>query len=265
MELKSGKTEQSSVQSVERAFALLSIVASGDAQGTRLNEVVEQSGLTKTTAHRLLKQLVASGMLLQGPHRIYQLGPGAFELGVAAARSFPLRDLASPLLEALAEETGDTVFLILRSGSDTLCVDRKMGSYPVKVLTVDVGHRQPMGVGAAGLAILSRMALVEEQSCLKDISRKLAERPIGTLSEPLVRRLVSEARTRGWAETSNFAVRGVTGVGVALMNAQGKPFGAISVGAISVRMTPERVPQVAGLIKAKAAQLEQMLARRVGE
>lgn len=244
---------------------VLGIVARGDTHGTRLSDVVEQSGLTKTTVHRLLKQLVASGMLLQGAQRIYQLGPGAFELGVAAARNFPLRDLAGPLLAKLAEETGDTALLIVRSGSDTLCVDLKMGSYPIKVLTVTVGHRQPMGIGAAGLAILSRLEHAEEEACLREIGRKLAERPVGTLTVELIRKLTAEARVRGWAETSNFAVRGITGVSVPLMSAQGKPFGAISVGAISIRMTPEHVRHVAKAIQKAALQLEQMLNRRADD
>lgn len=254
--------ESATVQSVQRAFDLLNIVARGSTRGTRLNEVVERSGLNKTTVHRLLKQLVGSGMLLQGPQRIYQLGPGAFELGIAASRSFPLRDLASPLLDKLAEETGDSVFLIVRSGSDTLCVDRKLGSYPVKVLTVDVGHRQPMGVGAAGLAILSCLSPDEARANMNEVAKKLSEHPVGSLSMDLILRLADEARTRGWAKTSNFAVQGVTGVGVALIDDQGRPFGAISVGAISLRMTPERAPQVAEMIKRTVAKLEQLVVYR---
>ena len=40
------------------------------------------------------------------------------------------------------------------SGADAVCIDRRLGSYPVKTLTVEVGTKRPLGIGAGSLAIL---------------------------------------------------------------------------------------------------------------
>jgi len=46
------------------------------------------------------------------------------------------------------------VFLIARSGYDSVCIDRREGAFPIKTFTLDVGTRRPLGAGAGGLALL---------------------------------------------------------------------------------------------------------------
>jgi len=60
------------------------------------------------------------------------------------------------LLRAFAEEVGDTVYLVVRSGMEAVCLERIEGPSPVRVLTLDSGSRRPLGLGAGGLAILPR-------------------------------------------------------------------------------------------------------------
>ncbi|WP_227163463.1 IclR family transcriptional regulator, partial [Lactiplantibacillus plantarum] len=59
-----------------------------------------------------------------------------------------------PVLRQISDVSGDSAFLICRAGGDSLCLHREVGNYPVQVLAVTIGHRQPLGVGAAGLALL---------------------------------------------------------------------------------------------------------------
>ena len=46
------------------------------------------------------------------------------------------------------------MFLTVRSGFDAVCVDRKQGSFPVQILTVEAGSRRPLGTAAGNLALL---------------------------------------------------------------------------------------------------------------
>jgi DNA-binding IclR family transcriptional regulator len=57
----------------------------------------------------------------------------------------------------VVSEIGDTGFLTRRTGLDTVCVARQIGTYPIQVLAWDVGERRPLGVTNAGIAILSGM------------------------------------------------------------------------------------------------------------
>jgi len=243
------------VKAVSRAMSLLRIVAM--ANGARLLDLVEQSGMPKPTVHRLLKQLIADGMLMQGPNRSYQLGIGAFELGLAASKRFPLRDLAAPHMEYLSQETGDSTFLVIRSGADSLCIERKLGSYPVKVFTVEPGHRQPMGVGAGGLAMLSFLPEAEQEQMIQLIEPRLARYP--GLTPRGLREAIAQTRQRGWAQAADVAVPGVTGIGVPLLDKRNQPFSAISVGAISIRMNDAKISHAVSLLTEQSKKLAQAL------
>src|SRR3546814_14240930 len=50
----------------------------------------------------------------------------------------------APAMRRISAHTGDSSFLICRVGSDSLCLHREIGSYPVQVLAVTIGHRQPL-------------------------------------------------------------------------------------------------------------------------
>src|SRR5665647_3143210 len=120
-------------QSIERATRVLRIIASHNSPGLRLVDISKQAKLERPTAHRILKCLIAEGLVRQSAEtRRYFLGHLIFELGLAASSSFNLREICHPSLVRLAEKTGDTVFLAIRSGADSVCIDRVEGSFPIK-------------------------------------------------------------------------------------------------------------------------------------
>lgn len=147
--------ETTEVQSLSRSISLLKVIAQGPSDGCRLHYLVEHSCLPKPTVHRLLKQMVAGGLLRRGPEQTYQLGQMAFELGIAASNLFPIREIARPVAERLANETGDVVFLGLQSGIDLLCIDQVRGPNAMNLPLVRTGYRQLMGIGSCGFAMLS--------------------------------------------------------------------------------------------------------------
>jgi DNA-binding IclR family transcriptional regulator len=240
-------------QSVDRALKLLKLVASRSREGTRLIDLIELSGLQKPTIHRLLKQLVTSGMLMQGTDKRYHLGQFSYELGLAAAMHFRIRETCEPFLERIANLTGDTAFLVVRSGADSFCVDRKMGAYPIKVFTVEVGHRQPLGVGGAGLALLSALPDDDVEEIIQANDRLLEQ--FGALTGAKLRELVESSRNRGYSLISDFAVTGVTGIGKAILDRSGYPLAAISVTTVSQRMDDMHRNMVSQILKSEVTAL----------
>jgi DNA-binding IclR family transcriptional regulator len=107
----------SGTQSIQRAARLLRELAARNRQGMRLIDIAQSSGLQRPTVHRMLKCLTAENLVSQDPQsRRYFLGPLVFELGITAGPRFNIRDLCSDALDRIAAETGDTVFLTIRSG-----------------------------------------------------------------------------------------------------------------------------------------------------
>src|SRR4051812_10367167 len=143
-------------QVVGRVAQLLRIVARSADAGASLPEIVKASGLTRPTVHRLLSALAAEGLLDQGAESgTWHLGPELYVMGAVAAGRYAIEDLARPGLRRLADETGESAFLSIRRGDETVCLVREEGSFPLRSFVLHEGLRLPLGVGSAGLAILA--------------------------------------------------------------------------------------------------------------
>jgi DNA-binding IclR family transcriptional regulator len=223
----------------------------------RLNDIVEIGELSKPTVYRLLKELVNCGLLMRSPDKRYFLGQFAYELGLSASAHFHLREMCQPYVSRIAQETGDTVFLVVRSGPDSFCLDRQTGNYPIKVFSVEVGHRQPLGIGAGGLALLSWLPQDEREAVIARNSVRLSM--YGGLDERRLRRLVEEARGAGHSRIADFAIPGVTGVGVPVLDRVGVPMLALSVTSVSARMAPSHQGEALHVLCQEAAKLQGLL------
>ena len=233
---------------LERAVQLLKLLAATGRNGMALTRLSSATGMANSTVHRLLGQLCAQGMVVQHEaNKRYALGPLVFELGLAASQSFDPRDRCAPFLRRLAEEVRDTVYLTARSGSDAVCVDRHEGPSPVRVLTLDVGSRRPLGMGAGGVAILAYVRDTERE----ELIQKLCKRRLGRREqfEEELRAAVQACRRNGYSFIRNRVNPGVSAVGVPLLDSLDQPIAAISVAAIDARMRPARITALAALLQ----------------
>jgi len=178
-------------------------------------------------------------------HR-YRLGPLVFQMGLASGEMF-FRDAAAPVLSGIAEETGDTVFLMMRCGYDSLCVDRREGAYPVKTFVVEVGTRRPLGMGAAALAMLAALSDDEVGNALAANESRLQAFPGMTVD--VVRQMVRRTRAQRYSSMNVIGVPGVRAVGYPVLLLDGSVAAAISIAAIEHRVSPEREKLFATLLK----------------
>lgn len=252
------RESRSGAQTVERAVLLLKEVAAADAAGVTLARLVRQTALNRTTVYRLVRCLVAERLLRQDTAaKRYLLGSLARELGSLARRHVDVRALLAPVLSRIAAESGDTVFLLLRSGYASVCADRRLGSYPVKTLVVDVGTRRPLGVGVAGIAMLGALPEHELRSV---VEHNAAEFRSFGLTAPSVLRAARAAKQLGHAQGPVNRVKGVFAVGVPVLGAHDAPIGAIAIAAIDERMRPARRAQLVTLARQGLAKCRELLA-----
>ncbi len=245
------------VRAIARAFHALRILALGGDHGMRITDVVTYSGMSRPTAHRILQTLIAEGVAEQDPAtRRYRLGPEISLLGMSRPAQFPVRAAAEPFLAALANDLGDTAFLAIRAGWDSVAIDRKTGSYPIKVLAIDVGVRRPLGVGVAGVMLLA--ALPPEESdhiCEMNAGRLPSEGP----SMETIRVRVSAARKDGYAYSEVGILRGTRAVAVPVLDADGQVTAALSVAAMADRLAGSALPGVIEAMRKTAAHITQRL------
>lgn len=244
-------------QSIRRAIAVLRILATGQERGVRLSDVVAGAALNRPTAHRILKVLAEEGAVEQDPEsRRYLVGREVSLLGLARGTRSPIRAAAEPYLSHLAEQIGDTVFLTVRSGADSIGVDRKMGPYPVQVRALEIGSRRPLGVGVAGVMLLACMPEAEAEDLVRANAQRLAQHQLAPAR--LLER-VKAARTKGYAYADVGIVKGTSAIAVPVFGPGREALAAISVAAIADRLPQSRAAAVAAQMRAQA----ELISRRV--
>ncbi|MFL9901349.1 helix-turn-helix domain-containing protein [Paraburkholderia fungorum] len=227
-------------QSINRAMNLLRLLAAHNESGVRLVDIARESGLRRSTCHRILQCLVSEGMAVERqPGNRYLLGPLAYELGLGAARRYRIDKISHPLLEELAELTEDAVFFSVRSGYYLSCVDHAIGNFPIKAYTRALGDRRPLGFGCAGVAILSLLPQDTIHEIATENRELLAAFGIYDLDGIIEKCL--QAKANGFALNSRPTL-GLKALAVPVTDAQGRPLGALSLCAISPRIEAERLP-----------------------
>src|SRR4051812_33611213 len=104
-------------QSIQRAVAMLRILAAARETGLGLTEIASHAELTRPTAHRILSILIAEGIVEQRPAtRRYAVGEQIPLLALSRRTRDPLLDIVSPHLRAAVGEIGDAGFLTRRAG-----------------------------------------------------------------------------------------------------------------------------------------------------
>ncbi|MEQ8698710.1 MAG: helix-turn-helix domain-containing protein [Bauldia litoralis] len=246
------------VNSLRRAAAIVQVIAASGDAGVRLIDITQATGLRRATVHRLCRTLQSLGWVRQPRDRQrYFLGGGLPLLVSLLPSRRLLAEAGSATLDRIAEETEDTAFLFLHDGLDALCVDRREGSYPVKPLLVDIGDRRPLGLGAAGLAILA--ALPDEDrgpvlDLLFDSREECRNRGRATIETDL-----ATTRRAGFSDAITGLVSGVAGIGVPILGRAGLPIGAISVAGVESRWPPRRRESFADVLHREAYKIAKNL------
>jgi DNA-binding IclR family transcriptional regulator len=136
----------SGVGVLDKAVAVLSALEGGSRS---LSELVAATGLSRPTAHRLAVALEAHGLARRDAGGRFALGLRLATLGRAAAEGVPLTAAARPALEALRDETGESVQLYVRAGDRRVCVASLESPHGLRT-TVPLGASLPLDKGSAG-------------------------------------------------------------------------------------------------------------------
>ena len=127
--------EKSGVQSVERIFQLIEHLAAHPTV-VSLQRLAEETGLAKSTVHRLLASLVRLGYVVQDEENgHYRLTLKMFELSSGIVDSMDIMGVAKAHLERLSQRTGEAVHLVIRDGRDIVYI-YKTESGPMRMLSL---------------------------------------------------------------------------------------------------------------------------------
>lgn len=113
-----------------------------------LVQVTARTGIPRSTAHRLLDQLVRMGWINRAEGS-YELGFRLFELGSVAAQNNRIRACAEPTLHELYRATGFLVHLGILDAGDVVYLD-KIGGHLARAVPTRVGGRRSASLSPMG-------------------------------------------------------------------------------------------------------------------
>ncbi len=239
-------------QSVQRTVLLLRTVAKYNKQGVNLSKIARDTELHTATVHRILSALVLEGFLTYDSiSKLYHLGIELYHIGMEA-HHFSICERYHSVIEKIAEKTEDTVFLLIRSGNDVLCLDRVEGEFPIRAMTIEIGARRPLGIGAGSLALIAFLPEEEFKMVLSDNQDRYPDHKGLTNSD--ITKLAKNSQKNGFVVSKGLFHEGVTSVGVPVRNRHGKIVAAITVAAIDKRMGLSRRKEIAELVSRISSQ-----------
>ena len=258
-DLRSSTHDLSGSQSVDRALRLLALVGRGAEHGAPLSDIVEESGLNKPTARRLLLALMRAGLVEQEAQtKRYYLGEEAYVLGTLASRRHGLLELSMESLRNLSEVTMDTSFISVRRENYSVCLHRQEGTYPVRTHALQTGYQHPLGIGAGSLAILAALKDDEVERVLA-ANEKVLDAQYSNYTLGQIREDVAKTREQGYSVNPGRIVASSWGIGAAILYPDGRVAGALSIAAIDSRLTEKRQPELAQYLKFEAGRIEAKL------
>lgn len=125
-------------------------------RGARWNaaELVDETGLPRTTVHELLTTLAHRGYLVREPSGHYMLGARTVRLGNAYAARFDLLGAATETARTVAHATGETCSVAIREGAEIFYLS-KVDGREVMPLISSVGKRVAANCTGLGKVLLS--------------------------------------------------------------------------------------------------------------
>ncbi|GAA1913601.1 IclR family transcriptional regulator [Nocardioides lentus] len=245
---------------VGRAGGLLRALAAHEPEGATTTAAASYAALPRPTAHRLLGDLAAEGLVERAADGRWLLGPELWLLGRSAASRYDAVGLARPVLARLSDATGESAFLSVRRGDETVCLVQHDGSFPIRSHVLHEGIRFPLGVASAGLVLLAHLSGPERASYLD--SADLVGRWGPAHARDAVERRVRATRRTGYAVNPGLVVEGSWGMAAAVFDEAGAPAWALSLTGVASRFGAARRREHGELLLREAHELTRLLTRR---
>lgn len=255
--------ERGGVQSVERAFGILHAIANQPG-GIGLAELAKAVGLHTSTAFHIVRTLVDVGAVRQGPgSRRYHLGRTVFTLAAAATNEVDLVAVATPILEALAQETGESCHLALPSGQDVMLAARVAGTGSFR-LVERTGSIRPAHCTSIGKVLLAALSPEHFEGYLA--GSRLQAWTAQTITDPdLLRREILRVRQAGVAYDDAEFDPEVRCLAAPVSDYTGRVIGALGLSGPIWRMKLPRLEDLALQVRRAAAELSAELGQHPRE
>jgi DNA-binding IclR family transcriptional regulator len=222
--------------------------------GLGITDLARLVRLEVAQAHRIVRELIASGWLAQDSvTSLYRVTGALLALAGAQLQKLELRNAAMPTLRRLTEATGETVVLAEFRAGQLYCVARELSDSPI-LTWAQIGERWQMGSAAA-------IAKAVEAAVVASGELQLFPRDYRPSPDRLA--VLEEVSVRGWSSDDALYRPGGSAVAACIFDLQFRPIGAIGVAWPGERIPSEGVAPLGQRVHEAASEISSRLGYRV--
>jgi IclR family transcriptional regulator, acetate operon repressor len=242
---------------LQRTLSILEYLAA-NAEGVPMATIADAIGIPRSAAHRLLADLAACGYVRQLREKgDYVLTTKLASLGLSYLSSSGIVDIAQPLLDQLAVESGELVRLSVVDGERLTWVARAQGAHRGLRYDPDMGMDAQLSCTASGHALL--LTLTDDEATQR-VARQGFGAPadFGPNAPTSVRALlkfIRAARSRGFSMIDEVFTPGMTAMAAPVLRDRKTAIGVISIAGPRARLTEKRMLELGPALLDAAAEL----------
>lgn len=249
-------TSQYAAPAVEAALSILETLGTVHEMG--VTELAKRLGLGKSSVYRLLATLSRRGYVEKNPQSDrYLLTHRLFAVGSRATDRLGLQDIAHPIMQRLASETGEAVNLGVLDGTRVVNLHRVESPHLLRV-HLEVGGGVPAHATALGKVLL---AFLGEAAAMRRLQGHRLERvtPRTIRDRTALRTALRRIREQGYALDDEECSLGLRCVAAPIVDHRGSVAAALSVSGPSQRLSPSTLQALAGRVQAAARDISMRL------
>lgn len=230
--------KNTSNQSVDKMFSIIETMAFRGSP-MRLNDIAEKSGVSTSTAMRILNALIANGYAFQDEETsLYSLSYKFMWIGNSIQENLSINQLLRPYLKEITRRTGISCALALNSGNSLVYVDEVVAQQHMVRVHHYLGKPFPLYNTACGKVFLSGFSDEEFSKYIRQESfHPTTPRTICTPDE--LRQNVNQVKALGYAFNDEEAIPGMRCLAFPLLNSEGFVFAGVSLSGTTYQITKE--------------------------
>lgn len=245
------KRKPTGTQTLVHGIRVLRAVSKG---ARSLTDVVQVTGLSRSTAHRLIQALRVEHFLREEANGNLRLGPALIELGFQARDEISIQEEARPFLIDLAQSAKDTVHLAVEDSGSALYLDKIHGTRGIEIRSWP-GCRMPLTYTGIGKALLLEAPERWRSQYLQDRNLEDRKPEHDYANEESFAAAMNKFAEQGFAYDLEENQPGIRCVAAPVLDGEGKVAAAISISAAAPFMPTRRMKSLGVLVRRYAARI----------
>lgn len=222
-----------------------------------LSEISESTGLSKSTAHRILSAMLDRSFVAKTESGSYTIGFKIIEMASTRINNLELLTEAKPFLSKITRELDLTAHLGILDGPDVVYLE-KLDKHPNSQMYTQIGHRSPGFCSSIGKCLMAGMSREELEDVLDTCDFKKYTKKTITDRRKFVNHL-RQVRIQGWAMDDEEYEDGHRCIGATVFDYRGLPVAAISASGSTNILTDDKLDETKEKVTLWAAQLSRQI------